>query len=255
MDPLLSLVMANMACIKPGDIVLDPFVGSGGLLVAAAHYGAFVFGTDIDYLMLHGKAKPSRLNQKHRDADESILANMKQYGLESQYLDVFVSDAALPLWRSHSFFDAIITDPPYGIREPTERIGTEKEYKIPDHLASGHIPSKVTYSLQDIIEDLLDFSSLFLKLGGYLVYWMPAFNEDFDKKKLPYHSCLELISCCKQALTGHSSRYLITMKKVKENVNAIEKAHVPEAALSFRKKYFEAHKKALFQDQKKHIQQ
>lgn len=29
MDPLLSLVMANMACIKPGDIVLDPFVGSG----------------------------------------------------------------------------------------------------------------------------------------------------------------------------------------------------------------------------------
>ncbi|XP_035207754.1 tRNA (guanine(10)-N2)-methyltransferase homolog, partial [Stegodyphus dumicola] len=217
-----------------------------GLLVAAAHFGGYVFGTDIDYLMLHGKAKPSRLNQKQREPDENIRANMKQYGFESQYLDVIVSDAALPLWRMPSFFDVIITDPPYGIREPTERIGTEKDYKIPDHLATSHIPSKVTYSLQDIIEDLLDFSSQFLKLHGRLVYWMPAFNEDFDKKKLPYHPCLELISCCKQALTGHSSRYLITMEKIKENVNAAEKACVPEAALSFRKKYFEAHKKKSF---------
>lgn len=29
----------------------------GGLLVAAAHFGGCVFGTDIDYLMLHGKGK------------------------------------------------------------------------------------------------------------------------------------------------------------------------------------------------------
>ncbi|XP_054720605.1 tRNA (guanine(10)-N2)-methyltransferase homolog [Uloborus diversus] len=247
MDPLLSLVMANMACVKPGSIVLDPFVGSGGLLVAAAHFGGCCFGTDIDYLMLHGRAKPSRLNQKRRAPDESILSNMKQYGLESQYLDVIVSDFALPLWRVTSLFDAIITDPPYGIREPTERIGTEKDYKIPDHLANSHIPSKVSYSLQDIIEDLLDFSSVYLRLNGRLVYWMPSFNEDFDKTKLPYHPCLELKGFCKQALTGHSSRYLITMQKIKENMNESEKAHVPDAALSFRKKYFEAHKKRLQQ--------
>ena len=44
-------------------------------------------------------------------------------------------------------------------------------------------------------------------------------SYSFDKKKLPYHPCLELIGCCKQALTGHSSRYLITMKKIKENVS------------------------------------
>lgn len=58
-------------------------------------------------------AKPSRLNQKRREADESILANMKQYGLESRYLDAIVSDAALPLWRCQKFFDAIITDRMY----------------------------------------------------------------------------------------------------------------------------------------------
>ncbi|XP_042905973.1 tRNA (guanine(10)-N(2))-methyltransferase homolog [Parasteatoda tepidariorum] len=242
MDPLLSLVMANVACVKSGHLILDPFVGTGGLLVSAAHFGGYVVGTDIDFLMLHGKAKPSRLNQKKRDPDESIYANMKQYGYESQYLDVIVSDTSLPMWRTASLFDAIITDPPYGIRESTERIGTEKDYKIPDHLAMNHIPSKVSYSLQDIIEDLLDFSSVYLKLHGRLVYWMPSFNEDFDKKQLPHHPCLELIGSCKQALTGHSSRYLIIMKKIKENVNCVEKGSVPEATSDFRKKYFTGHK-------------
>ncbi|PRD28412.1 UNVERIFIED_CONTAM: tRNA (guanine(10)-N2)-methyltransferase-like protein [Trichonephila clavipes] len=247
MDPLLSLVMANMAEIKSGDIVLDPFVGTGGLLVAAAHFGGYVLGTDIDYLMLHGKDKSSRLNQKRRAPDECVLTNMKQYGYESHYIDVIVSDAALPLWRCHSFFDAIITDPPYGIRESTERIGSEKDYKIPEHLALDHIPSKVTYSLQQIIEDLLDFNSIYLKLHGRLVFWMPCFNDDFDKKQLPQHPCLKLLSYCKQALSGHSSRYLITMEKIKENLDASEKGYVPEAILHFRKKYFQQRKKELSQ--------
>lgn len=35
---------------------------------------------------------------------------MKQYGTESQYLDVLVSDFSLPLWRQDLKFDAIITD-------------------------------------------------------------------------------------------------------------------------------------------------
>lgn len=64
MDPQLSLLMANQAQVKNGDIVLDPFVGSGSLLVAAAQFGAYVIGTDIDYLMLHARTRPSRISQK-----------------------------------------------------------------------------------------------------------------------------------------------------------------------------------------------
>lgn len=60
MDAQLSLLMANMARLRPGDLVLDPFVGSGSLLVAAASCGAMVIGADIDYLMLHGKTRPTR---------------------------------------------------------------------------------------------------------------------------------------------------------------------------------------------------
>ena len=64
MDPQLSLLMANQAQVRSGDMVLDPFVGSGSLLVAAAEFGGYVIGGDIDYLMLHARTRPSRITQK-----------------------------------------------------------------------------------------------------------------------------------------------------------------------------------------------
>lgn len=39
MDPTLSVLMANQAMVSNGDLVLDPFVGSGSLLVPAAKFG------------------------------------------------------------------------------------------------------------------------------------------------------------------------------------------------------------------------
>lgn len=44
------------------DTVFDPFVGTGGLLIASAHFGAYVYGTDIDYNTVHGLGKASRKN-------------------------------------------------------------------------------------------------------------------------------------------------------------------------------------------------
>ena len=54
-------------------------------------------------------------------------ANLHQYGLEKYYLDVVVSDASKPSWKKGTYFDAVITDPPYGIRESTRRTGSQKE--------------------------------------------------------------------------------------------------------------------------------
>lgn len=110
MDPQLSLLMANQGLVKSGDLVLDPFVGSGSLLVAAAKFGAYVYGSDIDFLMLHGRTKPSRITQKVRESDESVRANLIQYKCEGQYLDVLVSDFSNPVWRDTIRFDSIITD-------------------------------------------------------------------------------------------------------------------------------------------------
>lgn len=99
MDAQLSLLMANQALVQSGDIVLDPFVGTGSLLVSAAKFGGFVMGSDIDYMMVHAKCRPSRITQKIRESDESIRANLKQYGCEKRYLDVLVSDFSNPIWR------------------------------------------------------------------------------------------------------------------------------------------------------------
>ena len=36
MDPTLSLLMANLTGVRDGDLVLDPFAGTGSILLAAA---------------------------------------------------------------------------------------------------------------------------------------------------------------------------------------------------------------------------
>ena len=40
MDAEMAFLMANQAQVMPGKLVYDPFVGTGSILVAAAHFGA-----------------------------------------------------------------------------------------------------------------------------------------------------------------------------------------------------------------------
>lgn len=148
MEPTLAFLMSNIAKVGPNDLVYDPFVGSGSLLVSAAFLGAFIFGSDIDYQLLHGLAKPSRCGEKKRSHDESVRSNLKQYNLQSKYLDVICADSSLSLLKNDIQFDAIVTDPPYGKREARERIGSRKNYTIPEELVEAHIPSKFEYKIR-----------------------------------------------------------------------------------------------------------
>lgn len=70
-------------------------------------------GSDIDYLMLHGRTKPSRVQQKVRAKDESIKANMVQYNLQQLYIDIFVADFSNCPLTDAICFDSIITDREY----------------------------------------------------------------------------------------------------------------------------------------------
>ncbi|TKC41318.1 hypothetical protein EI555_000912, partial [Monodon monoceros] len=216
MDAGLSFIMANHGKVKENDIVFDPFVGTGGLLIASAHFGAYVYGTDIDYNTVHGLGKASRKNQKWRGPDENIRANLRQYGLEKYYLDVLVSDASKPSWRKGTYFDAVITDPPYGIRESTRRTGSQKEIpKGIEKCPESHVPVSLSYHLSDMFFDLLNFAAETLVLGGRLVYWLPVYTPEYTEEMVPWHPCLTLISNCEQKLSGRTSRRLITMEKVK----------------------------------------
>ena len=185
MEHNLAFLMANMAKLDDGDLVYDPFVGSGSLLVSAAYFGAYCFGTDIDYLLLHGLAKNTRYGKRIRDDGESVLGNFMQYSVENRYVDVFSGDSSLPNIRENFHFDAVITDPPYGRRESRERIGSKKSYVIPDELVAAHIPSKLEYEIDDIYKDLFEFSLSNLKIGGRLVFWAPysrPTNEEDSKR-------------------------------------------------------------------------
>jgi hypothetical protein len=40
----------------------DPFAGTGSLLYAAAHWGSYVFGSDIDGRQMRGKSQSCRIS-------------------------------------------------------------------------------------------------------------------------------------------------------------------------------------------------
>ncbi|XP_075059127.1 tRNA (guanine(10)-N(2))-methyltransferase TRMT11 isoform X2 [Mixophyes fleayi] len=257
MDAGLSFIMANHARVKPNDVVFDPFVGTGGLLVPCAHFGAYVCGTEIDYNTVHGRGKATRMNQKWRGPDENIRANLRQYGLEKHYLDVLVSDASKPIWRKGPLFDAIITDPPYGIRESTRKTGTQKEIMKTDQFPESHVPVQLTYHLNDIFLDLLNFAAEFLVVGGRLVYWLPVYKPEYTEEVVPRHPCLKLISNCEQMLSSHTSRRLITMEKVKEFEDKDQYAHLEDGPYlqyqghnSFRDKYFSGLTKRIAREER-----
>ena len=78
------------------------------------------------------------------------------------------------------WFDAIITDPPYGVREKCEKIGTSTRFDdwINFEMPDDHFPDKVSYNLTDVFKDLLSFSFKHLKIGGRLVFWFPVAKEE-----------------------------------------------------------------------------
>ncbi|XP_071892137.1 tRNA (guanine(10)-N(2))-methyltransferase homolog isoform X4 [Anas platyrhynchos] len=257
MDACLSFIMANHGRVKPNDIVYDPFVGTGGLLISSAHFGAYVCGTDIDYNTIHGLGKASRKNQKWRGPDENIRANLRQYGLEKYYLDALVSDSSRPVWRKGMLFDAIITDPPYGIREATRRTGSQKEsVKSAEGSTENPVFISSSYHLSDIFFDLLKFAAEYLVMGGRLVYWLPIYRPEYTEEIIPRHPCLKLISNCEQMLSSHTSRRLITMEKVKEFKDQDQNSYLDDQYMpyrghnSFREKYFSGVTKRIAKEEK-----
>ena len=103
MDTELSFVMANLGHVRKGSMVLDPFVGTGSILIPCALRGAYCVGTDIDIRVLRGKG-----------GDSNVFANFQQYNLQRP--ELIRSDNAM---YDHHFrnstipiYDAIVCDPP-----------------------------------------------------------------------------------------------------------------------------------------------
>ncbi|PAV84744.1 hypothetical protein WR25_13677 [Diploscapter pachys] len=235
MDPELSFIQANIAGIKSGDLVLDPFSGTGGLLIPAAHFGAYVIGAEINYSIAKAIGKSSRHGVKYRNDEESVEGNFEQYGLSDQYLSTILADASIHgVYRPGPIFDRIVSDPPYGVREKSSKCG-RKEPK-PDWIIKKDqyvqsYPEKTVYELSNTFTDLLNLAASKLVIDGCLSFWYPIVVQTYSEKSLPQHPALKLIFNCLQPLTTKTSRRLLTYKKIREP-NSGESGYIPEDMLS-----------------------
>lgn len=200
-DTELAFLMANQAQIQPGMTAFDPFVGTGSILIAAAHFGAICYGSDIDIRVLKGYGVGHSKTVKN----PNIFTNFHSYNLPLP--EIIRADNAKPLLRPAPFFDAIICDPPYGVRAASRKVNSKK-FTV--------IASTSQYAGQLVVADLLNLAANSLRIGGRLVFLLPIFREEYNKSQLPSHPLLRLIGNSENVLSWRVSRRLITMEKIAE---------------------------------------
>ncbi|WFD45493.1 tRNA (guanine(10)-N(2))-methyltransferase [Malassezia furfur] len=229
MESEMSVVMANMALAGPSKFVYDPFAGTGSMLYACSMLGAFSFGSDIDGRMLRGR------QDKH--GGRGIALSAKQYGLTGRILDTITFDMTHAPWRSPfcdggggGIFDAIVTDPPYGVRAGAKRLGKrdvaqqrDEPFVMPDgtlsHTLPDYVPPTKPYPLSHLTADLLEYASALLKPEGRLVFWLPTMNEENHETPIPTQPHFELVAHSLQDF-GKWGRRLITLEKKRDAPNA-----------------------------------
>ena len=132
-DHLLSFLMANFAQIKQGQLIIDPFVGTGSLLIPPSYYKAQCFGCDLDVRVLRGYSvgytRKSENDKTPQKMQGNIFSNFDDYGFPRP--QIIRQDINKPAFRKKNLlFDAIVCDPPYGWRAGVRKTGlsdTKKE--------------------------------------------------------------------------------------------------------------------------------
>ncbi len=63
-------------------------------------------------------------------------------------------------------YDAIVTDPPYGIRAGAKKSGRKGvcEYVVPEDRRTDHVPATQGYPVEEVVLDLLHVAATSLKM-------------------------------------------------------------------------------------------
>ncbi|KAL1496130.1 hypothetical protein AB1Y20_014751 [Prymnesium parvum] len=216
LDAELSLVMANLARVRRGQLVYDPYCGTAGCLVAAAAFGARVLGADLFLPVLRGKLRtrsgPSALTQPQ---EQGIGLTFAQYGLPPP-AGLLHADSGRHLCclRAAPLFDAIVTDPPYGIREKPAAMDDAPllERLLPEAQREGHVPRTALAAVDTILVDLFALAERCLAVGGRLVFLLPT-TLPFSEALLPPHTLLRLEGAYEQRMAARWSRWCVVMRR------------------------------------------
>lgn len=242
-DAELSLFTSNMAQVKKGDLIYDPFVGTGSFLVSSAEFGGITIGSDIEFLTLKGKGPNKRIKN-----------NFDYYKDPLNFIDALCMDFTNNAFRKDLIFGSIICDPPYGVREGVKVCGSNDQNKVGREnimidgelafLRRDYIQPKKTYSLDLLLDDLLQFASDRLNVGSRLCFWMPVANDEDIPTLIPQHEQLELIYELVQDFYKWSRRLLVYVKRDDSYKGKTIKSDNREGVNNFRERYFNKFSKA-----------
>ncbi len=104
MEPKLARVMVNLSGLPPDSLILDPFLGPGGLAIEAGHLGYEVIGIERDEAIHEGALKNIRA--------QSLEDSIRHFCGDSRKMD------EMEWWDKVKSIDGIITDPPFGRSAP-----------------------------------------------------------------------------------------------------------------------------------------
>ncbi len=140
LHPKYARALINLTGVKRGGTVLDPFCGTGGIVIEAAEMGMRAVASDFDPEMIAG-----------------CRENMEFYGLE--LADFETIDIGEIGERFHDI-DAVCTDPPYGRSTKTggeniDHIYARAGISIPSVMKSGSragivLPHPITYDTMEL---------------------------------------------------------------------------------------------------------
>ncbi|EKD01436.1 hypothetical protein A1Q2_04278 [Trichosporon asahii var. asahii CBS 8904] len=226
MEAEMGLLTAGQTLPAPGKIMYDPFVGTGSLLYAVAHWGSYVLGSDIDARQFRGK-------QKGKDVTPGILRSAEQYGVRDKFIDTPCFDVTQGPWRRGGWLDAIVTDPPYGVRAGAKRTGKsatrkrnqlrDEPFMLPDgtwsHEKEGYLPPSKAYELVDLAQDLVQLARYMLVPGGRLVFFLPTISDEFEHVDVPVVEGMREVKFGDGSVQdfGRWGRRLITMEKTAQD--------------------------------------
>lgn len=150
--------------------------------------------------------------------------------------EIFVMDCSNPCISANRgpLFDAIVCDPPYGVRARSKKVGVSdtkkrrQEQKALEKQQRGdeeedkeegedgeqepYFSMKEHYDFTKVYSDLLVNAAKILRPGGRLVF---LFHTDMslppERNKFPEHSDFEFVCSSENNLTKHRARHLITL--------------------------------------------
>jgi len=194
--PIAAYNLCNIAGVKSGLSILDPFAGSCTVLLAAAMIAPECRTVAIE-IAHNGLVNRDNIIQDFESRNLTLPLGFVQ----GDSTEDCIRDLAREKINGNSF-DLIITDPPYGIRESTNYNDEEP----------------LTELLQSIGKDR-EAGKPLLKKGGRLVAFVPCVEQPIEEclptKEVINYAGLKLLDKREQPLNEKLSRWLVSFSCTK----------------------------------------